>query len=131
MPSENSRKLAKEWFKKAQDDYKSARVVLREGGYYGTTCFLAQQIAEKYFKGFLIFYGEKVKKIHDLIKLLNECKKIDGGFSVLEEECILLNDYYIETRYPHYAPIDYSRHEAKLSMDAVDRISEFILTKVG
>jgi len=129
MPSKNNKKLAEEWFKKAQDDYKSARVVLREGGYYGTTCFLAQQIAEKYFKGWLIFCGKKVKKIHDLIKLLNECKKVDGGFSALEEECILLNDYYIETRYPHYAPIDYSRQEAKLAMEAVDRIIEFILAK--
>ena len=34
--------LAEEWFKKAGDDYKSAKAVLQEGGYYGTTCFLAQ-----------------------------------------------------------------------------------------
>lgn len=129
MPRENNKKLALEWFKKAQDDYKSAEVILKEGGYYGTTCFLAQQIAEKYFKGFLIFHGQKIKKIHDLIKLLNEGKKIEGGFRALEEECILLNDYYIETRYPHYAPIDYSKREAKLALEAVDRIIKFILSK--
>lgn len=131
MPKENNKKLALEWFKKAQDDYKSAEVILREGGYYGTTCFLAQQIAEKYFKGFLIFHGKKIKKIHDLVKLLNEGKKIDGGFSALEEECVLLNDYYIETRYPHYAPIDYSKREAKLALEAVDGIIKFILSKSG
>lgn len=32
MTSENNKKLALEWFKKAQDDYKSAEVVLKEGG---------------------------------------------------------------------------------------------------
>jgi len=32
--------LAKEWFAKGDDDYKSAKVVLEEGGYYGTTCLV-------------------------------------------------------------------------------------------
>lgn len=130
MPDKNRKKLAREWFKKAGDDYLSAQVILREGGYYGTTCFLAQQIAEKYLKGFLVFGGKKFQKIHDLIKLLNECKKISGDFSELEEECILLNDYYIETRYPHHAPIDYSKKEAKLAMEAVDKTIKFVLDKV-
>ena len=90
----NRKKLAGEWFGKAKDDYKSAKVVLDESGYYGTTCFLSQQITEKYLKGFLIFYNKKFQKIHDLVKLLNECKKVDKSFKELEEECILLNEYY-------------------------------------
>lgn len=57
MPNKNSKKLAKEWFGRAENDYKSAQVILDEGGYYGTTCFLAQQIAEKYLKGFLVWHG--------------------------------------------------------------------------
>lgn len=55
MQNNNNKILAEEWFKIAQDDYKSAKVVLEDGGYYGTTCFLAQQIAEKYLKGFFGF----------------------------------------------------------------------------
>lgn len=51
MPKNSWKILAEEWFKKARDDYKSAKVVLEEGGYYGTTCFLSQQIAEKYLLG--------------------------------------------------------------------------------
>lgn len=125
-----NKKLAEEWFKKAMDDYKSAKVVLEEGGYYGTTCFLSQQIAEKYLKGFLVFCGEKVLKIHDLIKLLNECKRVDRGFEELEEECVLLNDYYIETRYPLDTPVNYSKREAKSALEAVDKIIKFISEKV-
>lgn len=125
-----NKKLAEEWFKKAMDDYKSAKVVLEEGGYYGTTCFLSQQIAEKYLKGFLVFCGEKVLKIHDLIKLLNECKRVDRGFEELEEECVLLNDYYIETRYPLDTPVNYSKREAKSDLEAVDKIIKFISEKV-
>ena len=129
MPNDK-KNLAKEWFKKAEDDRKSAKVVLKEGGYYGTTCFLAQQIAEKYLKGFLVFNKTGIKKIHDLIKLLNECKKIDGDFEELEEECIFLNDYYVETRYPLDAPIDYSKSEAKKAMEAVDKIINFVLKRI-
>ena len=131
MQNNNRKKLAGEWFSKAGDDYKSAKVVLEEGGYYGTTCFLSQQIAEKYLKGFLVFHNKKFQKIHDLVKLLNECKKVDKSFKKLEEECILLNEYYIETRYPLDAPIDYSKEEAKIALDAVDKIINFISNKVN
>ncbi|MBU4579592.1 HEPN domain-containing protein [Patescibacteria group bacterium] len=126
MINSGRRKLAEEWFRKAKDDYKSAEVVLEEGGYYGTTCFLSQQIAEKYLKGFLVSRGKRFQKIHDLIKLLNECKEIDKSFNELEDECILLNEYYIETRYPVDAPIDYSKTEAKFALTASEKIMNFI-----
>ena len=99
---------------------------MEEGGYYGTTCFLAQQMAEKYLKGFLVFSCGKLEKVHDLIKLLNECKKINPDFDDLEDECILLNDYYIETRYPLDAPVDYSRKEARAALTAAESIGKFV-----
>ncbi|MCL5423377.1 MAG: HEPN domain-containing protein [Nitrospirae bacterium] len=131
MPRNSKILLAEEWFKKARDDYKSAKVVLEEGGYYGTTCFLAQQIAEKYLKGFLVCSGWKLAKIHDLVKLLNECKKISPAFADLEDECILLNDYYIETRYPLDMPVDYPKKEARQALNAADRIGKFVLKQLG
>lgn len=130
MPRNNRKILAEEWFKKARDDYKSAKVVLEEGGYYGTTCFLSQQMAEKYLKGFLIFKSGKMEKIHDLVKLLNECKKISPDFNELDEECVLLNDYYIETRYPLDTPVDYSKKEAREALTAVEGIEKFVLAKM-
>ena len=131
MQNNDRKKLSGDWFGKAGDDYKSAKVVLDEGGYYGTTCFLSQQIAEKYLKGFLVFYNERFHKIHDLVKLLNECKKVDASFKELEEECILLNEYYIETRYPLDAPVDYSKEEAKFALKAVDKIINFVSNNIG
>jgi len=105
-------------------------VVLEEGGYYGTTCFLAQQMAEKYLKAFLVYSGWKLEKMHDLIKLLNECKKILPDFDDLKEECILLNDYYIETRYPLDAPVDYSKKEGREALSAAESIGKFVSQKV-
>jgi HEPN domain-containing protein len=125
MPKNNKKILAEEWFKKARDDQKSAKVILDEGGYYGTTCFLAQQMAEKYLKGFLVFSGWKLEKVHDLVKLLNECKKINRDFDALQDDCILLNDYYIETRYPLDAPVDYTKKEAREALAAAEKIGKF------
>jgi HEPN domain-containing protein len=103
---------------------------LEEGGYYGTTCFLAQQMAEKYLKAFLVYRGWKLEKVHDLIKLLNECKKILPDFEDLKEECILLNDYYIETRYPLDTPVDYAKKEAREALAAAERIGRFVVNIV-
>lgn len=122
--------IAKEWFKKAEDDYKSAKVVLEEGGYYGTTCFLSQQIAEKYLKGYLIFAGQKFEKIHDLVRLLHECKKLNQNFSELDQICIVLNNYYIETRYPLDPPIDYSKKTAKIALEYALEVKKIILKNI-
>jgi HEPN domain-containing protein len=131
MPKNNKRILAEEWFKKARDDHKSAKVVLEEGGYYGTTCFLAQQMAEKYLKGFLIYQNSRLMKIHDLVMLLNDCKKIASAFADLESDCILLNDYYIETRYPIDTPVGYSKKEASDALSAAERIGKFVVKQAG
>lgn len=130
MQKNNLKMLANNWFAQAQNDYKSAKVVLVEGGYYGTTCFLAQQIAEKYLKGYLISQGQTFDKVHDLVKLLNDCKIVNKNFSVLEEECILLNDYYIESRYPQDAPIDYPKKEARVALECAERIMNFVCGEI-
>ena len=93
---------------------------------YGTTCYLSQQIAEKYLKGFLVYHGRAFGKIHDLVKLLNDCKKIDQDFAKLEDGCLLLNEYYIESRYPIDMPVNYTKQEAKEALVAAENIMNFI-----
>ena len=105
-------------------------MILTEGGYYGTTCFLAQQIVEKYLKGFLVLHGKKFTKIHDLVKLLNDCAEYDQNFLQFLDDCILLNEYYIESRYPLDAPIDYSRKEARQALSIAEKIMNYIASKV-
>lgn len=87
-------------------------------------------MAEKYWKAFLVYSSWKLEKVHDLIKLLNECKKISSRFDDLREECILLNDYYIETRYPLDSPVDYSKKEAREALAAAEHIGKLVLKNV-
>jgi HEPN domain-containing protein len=67
MPGD-ARTLAKEWYRKAEDDLLSVRAILKEGA-PSTACFLSQQIAEKYLKGHLVFLAAPFPKVHDLLEL--------------------------------------------------------------
>lgn len=80
----NLKELAQEWFSKAAEDELSAGGILKDkDGAPSTVCFLSQQMAEKYLKGYLTFKNKKFPKIHDLANLLKICEEIDGEFPEL------------------------------------------------
>lgn len=119
-----------EWFKKADEDERSIGALLNEeGGAPSTICFLAQQMAEKYLKGLLIFYSQTFKKIHDLLDLETELKKIVPEITNIHAEFASLNRYYIETRYPGDYP-EFSQKEANEAFTAALKIKEFVLNKI-
>ncbi len=65
--------LVKEWLKFAEENLLLAHSGMREEfAPYHTICYLCQGSAEKYLKGFLIWNGWKLRKIHDLIDLPSE-----------------------------------------------------------
>lgn len=118
-----------QWFKKAEEDRLSAEVILKEGGSPGTVCFLSQQIAEKYLKGLLTYHKNKLRKVHDLRDLENLLIDVYPGIKHFEEDIILLNQYYAQTRYPgHYQ--DFTWEDARFALDAAKRIKDFVLTKI-
>lgn len=59
--------LAEEWTKKAQDDELNARSILthRDGTPNGA-CLLSHQMAEKYFKAYMVLKKRWYPKIHFL-----------------------------------------------------------------
>lgn len=127
---ENRKELAEEWFLKANDDELSAKDILTDKeGAASTVCFLSQQMAEKYLKGYLVFEGEEFPKIHDLAKLIKLCQKIDFGFSDLKSDAQYLRGFYIATRYPGDYP-EFRWKEAEQALEAATRIKEFVLKKL-
>jgi HEPN domain-containing protein len=130
MKEENNKELAKEWFKRAEDDERAIKNLLKEGGPFSIICFLSQQMAEKYLKGYLVFNRKKFKKIHDLGKILELCKEIDKSFSKITEDCDFLTRYYIASRYPGDFFEGISDKEAKSAYRKAEKIKEFILNKL-
>ena len=78
-------------------DYEFAELGLRETEHYGQICFLAQQAAEKYLKGFLIAFKTSPKKIHSIAILAQECSKLYPDFKEFIQKGKTLDRYYTYT----------------------------------
>ena len=127
---DNFKKLAEEWFLKAKDDELSIRGILsdREGA-SSTVCFLSQQIAEKFLKGYLVFNGIVFPKIHDLDRLIKICEQVDESFCDIKDQGKELSDFYVATRYPGDFP-HFTWKQAEESFVCAEEIKLFILEKI-
>ena len=135
MPKIDFYKLALEWFLRAQDDLLFATAGFKESGIARATCFLSQQAAEKYLKGFLVANGVEPPRTHILPELLTACIKINKEFAGIAEECEFLNQFYNPARYPGGVDLDFSHklgEKALLAGEAVEKfIQHTINIKVG
>jgi len=120
----------KEWQEKAEEDFQSGRILLEHEGAPASIAFHAHQGVEKYLKGFIVFHGKSFEKTHHLDELVAECKKIDNSFKDFIDEVAILNDYYIEARYPIDIKEDISFEEAGEAIKKATTIRDFLLSKV-
>jgi HEPN domain len=60
------------WRLKAEEDFTAASILAEHGGPAATICFLCQQVAEKYLKGYLLLRRQPPKRIHHLDALLSK-----------------------------------------------------------
>lgn len=122
-------KIYLEWILKAQDDEKSAKILLKENGPANSICFHSHQIAEKCLKGYLVYKNQEFPKIHHLDFLLDICVKLHKEFLEIKSEILYLRPFYFETRYPGDYPL-FSLKEAKQALGNAMKVKEFILTKI-
>lgn len=47
------------------------------------------------------------------------------------EDCIFLNPFYIETRYPVYWPVHYTKEVARQAKDVAEDIGRFVRQKIS
>ncbi|OGD66206.1 hypothetical protein A3F08_03125 [Candidatus Berkelbacteria bacterium RIFCSPHIGHO2_12_FULL_36_9] len=126
----NLKKLATEWFLKARDDELSAKDILtNKEGAASTVCFLSQQMAEKYLKGYLVFKEERFPKIHDLDRLVKLCQKIDSNFQKIKNNARYLSDFYVATRYPGDYP-QFNFEQAEQAFQKALKIKKIVLNKI-
>lgn len=91
----------KNWLDFACEDLKMAELALKNK-IYNQVCFHSEQCVEKVIKAIILHKGKIHPQSHKLADLLNYL----GGniFNDLEEEIILLDRFYIPTRYPDAMP---------------------------
>lgn len=118
------------WLDKAHDDLKWTESNIREKVYYGA-CFTAQQAAEKVLKAFLLYKQERFGKVHDLVKLIDECASYDKDFSLYRNKIAKLSFYYAQTRYPDITELDkFSQEEAAEALSLASEIVHFVSDKI-
>lgn len=123
---------AKEWFKKGDNDIRTAEILVKESQPpTDTLCFHCQQAVEKYLKGYLTEKRVEFLKSHDLDYLLKLCIDIASEFGQYQETVLILNKYGIEPRYPADIPVYYSVEEAKKAIELAKEIIRFVSVKAA
>lgn len=95
-----SKKIAKEWFEKAEHDLDAVADILIGSGHPDVAGVLLQQGVEKYLKGYLISKGWRLVKTHDLKLLLDEAVKHNLVFNHYYDLLDIITGYYFEEKYP-------------------------------
>jgi HEPN domain-containing protein len=118
------------WLAFARDDANGAKKLF-SAELWNLVCFHAQQAGEKALKAFLRFHTNQVPRVHSLAKLIDLCSKIDRTFNRHKNAALLLDRYYIPTRYPEAAPGSLAeglpeKNDAQIALKQADRILRFV-----
>lgn len=109
----------RQWAEKADHDLRTAEHTLTlhdDECPFDTVCFHAQQCAEKYLKGWLVYRNVEFLRTHDLVVLLRQAEE-SGLRGTNLGDVQPLNRYTIEARYPgDWEPIDRSEAEQAVTL---------------
>lgn len=95
-------KTALEWQQKANNDLLTAEreIIVLDNPNYDAVCYHSQQAAEKIMKAMLIKAGNTPSKIHDLMILAKELKRIGIPVHTPDRDLIFLSRAAVIFRYP-------------------------------
>jgi HEPN domain-containing protein len=97
------------------------------GANWDAACFHSQQCAEKYLKAFLQEHAIKFEKIHNLIRLRQQCAQVGGTFELIRVHLEILNAYAVDIRYPRVLA---TKEEARDALKTVKEVRAFIRAKL-
>lgn len=125
-----SASLPQQWLERSIEDLTVARLVLGEG-HAAHACFLSQQCMEKALKAYILHRSNDYPRTHKLVDLLNECQMFSSAFAVFLPSCVIVDQYYIPTRYPDGVPGSLpgglpGETEAQESIAAAEQLLKFV-----
>lgn len=120
-----------DWLDKAQRDIKSAKILKQNDCGNDIVAFHSQQAIEKSLKGYLLKQTGQVPEGHSLIYLCKEASNYDIEFKRCLKDCALVNQYYIETRYPADIPLLVSNEEAEDCITIAEEIYKLVIENIS
>ncbi len=127
---------ARRWLRTAREDLEAAEALCRSG-LFSHACFLSQQAGEKAMKALWYSFGEDPWG-HSIQRLVLEFPELSIRKQVADliEESVLLDRYYIPTRYPNGLPDltpgqVYFSSDAEIALAAARQILSRVSTLMG
>jgi HEPN domain-containing protein len=119
--------ILQQWLDKGKEELSSAEYLstMHHPTPDETICYLCQQSAEKYLKGFIFSHDIEPEKTHDLEELLKVCRQYNAEFSVLQSEALILKRYGVLPRYPN--ELDITKEDMKTALSYAKSIQDFIV----
>ena len=121
-----------EWLTRAERDLHVA-LTLSNDLETPASCFHSQQAAEKAFKGFLIFQGLPLERVHSVKDLAAACAREDEEFLTCADAAQALDSLYIDTRYPDpetHVFKGYQPEEARGMLDHAVKIVSLVRSRI-
>ena len=113
-----------DWFRIGEKDLKRAEHLSSIDDPEGAGYHL-QQSVEKYLKGFLLYRGWKLKRIHDLEVLLNDALKYEKTLEKYRNLLQKVTGYYVIDRYPLASAPTLTSEEVRESIaEAVELVQQ-------
>jgi len=94
-------RAADRWLGFARQDLRIAELAMNEG-LYNQVCFHSEQCVEKVLKAWLAEKGKRIPRTHSMADLLTLIPA--NVVADMAEEVLLLDRFYIPTRYPDALP---------------------------
>ncbi len=116
------KQVVDEWFERGKRDLEVAKILLLDEKYSDIVLFHIHQAVEKYLKGFLIYKGWKLKKIHDIEVIITEAVNFNKEFQKYLDFSRKLTAFYLEERYPPRPITYYSKTEIKETLEIAEEI---------
>lgn len=122
----DNRESAQEWQKLGEMDLNSAEYLLNMKPMpVEIICYLSQQSAEKYLKGYLVLNGINPPKIHDLDELRKLCSNLSETFEKIADQCSDLTAYGVQPRYPTELMLE--QRDMRQALSSAKRVRDFVL----
>ena len=119
-----------DWLERANEDIEAAAKLLDSGSTLNAAAFHCQQCIEKALKGYILFKTHQHVDGHNLTWLCLQAIKSDSRFTKWFDESVILNRYYIETRYPADIPLELTGKAVNRAYDMAHAMYNFICNEV-
>ncbi|GHV85186.1 HEPN domain-containing protein [Spirochaetia bacterium] len=122
--------LLQEWLAKGEEELRSAEYLstMHHPTPDETICYLCQQSAEKYIKGFLFLMDIEPPRSHDLEELITMCAPSGIDFSPIQSKIQTLTKYAVMTRYPN--ELNITSDDMRAALQYARDIKDFLLTAI-